>query len=75
MNNPANEAIQKSIDENEVMLFMKGNPTFPQCGFSSTLVNILEHMQVKFGSANVLEDEALREGIKAFSSWPTVFRW
>ena len=51
---------------------MKGNPTFPQCGFSSTVVQILKHIGVNFKSYDVLQDENLREGIKVFSKWPTI---
>ena len=51
---------------------MKGNPTFPQCGFSSTVVQILKHIGVNFESYDVLQDENLREGIKSFSNWPTI---
>ncbi|MCL4147981.1 UNVERIFIED_CONTAM: hypothetical protein GTU68_052369 [Idotea baltica] len=54
------------------MLFMKGTPDFPMCGFSKTVVDILKHVDVKFGCANVLEDTELREGIKEFSDWPTI---
>ena len=54
------------------MLYMKGTAMFPQCGFSARVVQILGHMGVKFGTANVLEDAELRDGIKAFSNWPTV---
>ena len=64
--------IQGEITANPVMLYMKGTPQFPQCGFSSRVVQILNHMGLKFASANVLEDPALRDGIKAFSNWPTV---
>jgi len=64
--------IQSEITANPVMLYMKGTPQFPQCGFSSRVVQILNHMGLKFASANVLEDPALRDGIKAFSNWPTV---
>jgi monothiol glutaredoxin len=64
--------IQAEITENPVMLYMKGNPKFPQCGFSARVVQILTHLGVNFGSANVLEDSALREGIKMYSNWPTV---
>jgi monothiol glutaredoxin len=64
--------IEKEIAENPVMLYMKGNAHFPQCGFSARVVQILTHMGVKFGTANVLEDPALRDGIKQFSNWPTV---
>lgn len=66
------ERIQGEIDENPVMLYMKGTPMFPQCGFSARVVQILSHLQVPFQSANVLEDMELREGIKEFSQWPTI---
>ena len=58
--------------KNEVVLYMKGNPTFPQCGFSSTVVQILKHLGVNFQSHDVLQDEELRDGIKKFSNWPTI---
>ncbi len=64
--------IQQEISTNPVMLYMKGTALFPQCGFSSRVVQILNHMGVKYATANVLEDPALRDGIKAFSNWPTV---
>jgi monothiol glutaredoxin len=64
--------IETEIGENPVMLYMKGNPRFPQCGFSARVVQILTHLGVPFGSANVLEDPELREGIKQFSNWPTI---
>ena len=54
------------------MLFMKGTPIFPQCGFSSTVVQILDYLGVEFGAMNVLEDPEIRQGIKDFSQWPTV---
>ncbi len=57
---------------NDVVLYMKGNPTFPQCGFSSTVVQILKHMGIEFKSYDVLQDEKLREGIKEYSNWPTI---
>ncbi len=66
------QRIQAEIDANPVMLFMKGNALFPQCGFSARVVQILSHLQVPFQTANVLEDPELREGIKAFSNWPTI---
>ena len=66
------ERIQKVIQENQVMLFMKGSPDFPQCGFSGRAVQILEACGVQFGSADVLMDPELREGIKAYSNWPTI---
>jgi monothiol glutaredoxin len=66
------DRIQGEIDQHPVMLYMKGTPMFPQCGFSARVVQILSHLQVPFQSANVLEDMELREGIKEFSQWPTV---
>ncbi len=72
MSNPTFDRIQSEIAENPVMLYMKGNAMFPQCGFSARVVQILTHMGVPFKTANVLEDAALRDGIKAFSNWPTI---
>ncbi len=72
MSNPVFERIQAEIDEAPVMLYMKGTAMFPQCGFSARVVQILTHMNVPFKTANVLEDMELREGIKEFSSWPTI---
>ncbi len=66
------DRIQNDITTNRVMLYMKGNAMFPQCGFSARVVQILSHLGVPFQTANVLEDPALREGIKAFSQWPTI---
>ena len=67
-----NDRIKDFNKNNEVVLYMKGNPTFPQCGFSSTVVQILKHIGVNFKSYDVLQDEELREGIKNFSNWPTI---
>ena len=72
MSDAVTQRIQGEIDANPVMLYMKGNALFPQCGFSARVVQILSHMQVPFQTANVLEDAELREGIKRFSSWPTI---
>ena len=66
------ERIRKVIEENSVMLFMKGSPDFPQCGFSGRVVQILDTCGAEFGSADVLMDPELREGIKAYSNWPTI---
>jgi monothiol glutaredoxin len=66
------QRIQNDITQNDVMLYMKGTPMFPQCGFSARVIQILTHMGVPFQSANVLEDAELREGIKAYSQWPTI---
>ena len=67
-----NTRIQGEIESNQVMLYMKGTPVFPQCGFSARVVQILTHMGVPFNSANVLEDAELRDGIKQFTQWPTI---
>ena len=66
------DRIQSDISTNRVMLYMKGTALFPQCGFSARVVQILSHLNVPFATANVLEDAELREGIKEFSSWPTI---
>jgi monothiol glutaredoxin len=68
----ANDSIAKTIADNDVVLFMKGTKQFPQCGFSATAVKILDLMGVPFKEVNVLEDQGVREGIKAFSNWPTI---
>ncbi len=72
MSDDAQANIKAKIDGNPVMLFMKGTPQFPQCGFSSMVVQILDHLGVEYGSANVLESDELRQGIKEFSDWPTI---
>ena len=64
--------IENNNKSDDVVLYMKGNPTFPQCGFSSTVVQILKHLGVDFKSYDVLQDDKLREGIKEFSNWPTI---
>jgi len=70
--NPTIERIKQEVSSNEVMLFMKGTPVFPQCGFSAAVVQILNHMGVKFNSSDVLVDPEIRQGVKEFSNWPTV---
>ncbi len=72
MSDNISQRIQGDIEANQVMLYMKGTPMFPQCGFSARVIQILTHMGVPFQSANVLEDAELREGIKQFSQWPTI---
>lgn len=67
-----NAFIDEQIKSNNVMLFMKGTPDFPQCGFSGQVIQILSYLGVEFGSANVLENEELRDGIKQYSNWPTI---
>ena len=66
------DRIKGNVESNDVFLYMKGTPMFPQCGFSARVVQILSHVGVPFQSANVLEDMELREGIKQFSNWPTI---
>jgi monothiol glutaredoxin len=63
--------IAETIASNRIMLFMKGNPSMPQCGFSAAVVSILKEVGVPFGSYNILADQELREGLKEYSSWPT----
>ena len=66
------ENIKNEIKNNNVVLFMKGTPVFPMCGFSAATVQILTNLGVKFSSVNVLDSEDMREGIKKFSDWPTI---
>lgn len=63
--------IEKTIASNRVMLFMKGSPAMPQCGFSAAVVGVLKQLGVPFGSYNILADQELREGLKQYSQWPT----
>ena len=65
-------SIEKLIKENKVVLFMKGTPRMPMCGFSGFACQVLTHLEVPFHGVNVLEDEALRQGIKDFTNWPTI---
>ena len=66
------ESIKNEIKSNNVVLFMKGTPVFPMCGFSAAVVNILSELKVKYSSVNVLDSDEMREGIKIFSNWPTI---
>ena len=70
--NPVFTKIKSEIDESAVTLFMKGTPMFPQCGFSSSVVQALTMMGVKFKGVDVLADEEIRDGIKQYSQWPTI---
>lgn len=72
MENPVFAGIQKQIDAAPVVLFMKGTPLFPQCGFSARVVQVLKQSGVEFASVNVLENPEIRNGIKEFSNWPTI---
>ena len=66
------DRIKADIDSNDIVLFMKGTPATPQCGFSATIVHILDHVGVKYKGVNVLTDPEIRQGIKDFSNWPTI---
>ena len=70
--NSAHEAIRADIDANDVVLFMKGTASSPQCGFSSRIAGVLNYLGVAYKDVNVLADEAIRNGIKSFSDWPTI---
>ena len=72
MDDKLKEAIKGYIDNNEVCLFMKGTPDAPQCGFSMAVSNMLKILEINFKGVNVLEDQAIREGIKVYSDWPTI---
>ena len=72
MDNMVAKRIRQEIDASDVVLYMKGTPVFPQCGFSAAVVQVLSHMGVKFKGIDILQDPGLRQGVKDFSSWPTV---
>ena len=68
----AKAKIEQTVAANDVVLYMKGTPTFPQCGFSSTVVQVFDYLGVDYSSVNVLEDPEIRQGIKEFNNWPTI---
>jgi monothiol glutaredoxin len=72
MDQTVQQRIKDDIQSNDVVLFMKGSPVFPQCGFSAAVVQILTHLNVKFKGIDVLSDPSIRQGIKEFSNWPTI---
>ena len=72
MSTTVRDRIAQDLSENEVLLFMKGTPVFPQCGFSAAVVQILSELGVKFKAVDVLKDAEIRQGIKEFSNWPTI---
>jgi monothiol glutaredoxin len=72
MDTTVHDRIQQEITDAPVVLYMKGTPVFPQCGFSAAVVQILSHLGIKFKGIDVLADSSVREGIKEFSSWPTI---
>ncbi len=72
MNDTIHDAIDQEVKATDVVLFMKGSPTFPQCGFSAAVVGVLDHLGVAYKGVDVLQNMDLREGIKAYSNWPTI---
>ena len=72
MDNLVADRIRQEIEGNDVVLYMKGSPVFPQCGFSAAVVQVLSHLSVKFKGIDVLQDPGLRQGVKEFSNWPTI---
>jgi len=72
ISNPVFERIKQDIADNAIVLYMKGTPVFPQCGFSAAVVQILSNLGVRFKGIDVLTDPSLRQGIKEFSQWPTI---
>ena len=72
MDDTVQQRINQNISDSPVVLFMKGSPVFPQCGFSAAVVQILSHLGVKFKGVDVLSDPGIRQGIKEFSNWPTI---
>ena len=72
MSDDVQTSIDNAVKGNDVLLFMKGTPTFPQCGFSSVVVQVLDYLGVEYQAVNVLENQDVREGIKTYSEWPTI---
>lgn len=66
------DRIKNEVTQNEVVLFMKGTPVFPQCGFSAAVVQVLSHLGIKFKGIDILQDPGLRQGVKEYSNWPTI---
>ena len=72
MTEDTNARIAQAVNSADVLLFMKGTPLFPQCGFSSRAIAILDHLAVDYATVDVLQDQAIRQGIKEYSDWPTI---
>jgi monothiol glutaredoxin len=72
MTDDVHARIDQAVKAADVLLFMKGTPLFPQCGFSSRAIAILDHLGVEYATVDVLQDQAIRQGIKSFSDWPTI---
>ena len=64
--------IKETVKKNDIVIYMKGTPTFPQCGFSSTVVQIFDYLEAEYTAVNVLEDMDIRQGIKDYNNWPTI---
>jgi len=72
MSDTAQEQIKKTVASHDIVLYMKGTPTFPQCGFSSTVIQIMDYLGAEYHSVNVLDDQDIRQGIKEYNNWPTI---
>ena len=72
MSSDIHNRIKETVENNDIVLFMKGTPTFPQCGFSSTVVQIFDYLGTEYESVNVLDDPEIRQGIKDYNNWPTI---
>lgn len=72
MTDTAQERIKQTVNADDIVLYMKGTPTFPQCGFSSTVVQIFDYLGAEYASVNVLDDQDIRQGIKDYNNWPTI---
>ncbi len=72
MTDSVSDRIKNTVTKNDIVLYMKGTPTFPQCGFSSTVVQIFDYLGAEYASVNVLEDPEVRQGIKDYNNWPTI---
>lgn len=72
MTDTVNDRIKNTVTANDIVLYMKGTPTFPQCGFSSTVVQIFDYLGAEYASVNVLDDPEIRQGVKDYNNWPTV---
>ncbi|PHR91002.1 MAG: monothiol glutaredoxin, Grx4 family [Robiginitomaculum sp.] len=72
MTDTAHDRIKQTVSADDIVLYMKGTPTFPQCGFSSTIVQIFDYLGAEYASVNVLDDQDIRQGIKDYNNWPTI---
>jgi len=72
MSNPVQDKISQQVKDNPILIFMKGTPTFPQCGFSAAVIEVFNSLGAKYQTVNVLDDPDIRDGIKQYSNWPTI---